>query len=276
MGSFFRKHRRFILVLVVLFLLLSFVNLVDYYRPESNWGTDIVVDFTGFFLGGISTVSEKISTAVTTLTNYRQVQQENKKLRQQVAKLEWKIQQLTEVTKENERLRRLLNFKRRQSFEVVGAKVIGKSAGNWSRLVTINRGRKDGLDSKMLVVTYGGNLVGRIKKVTTHHAQVLLLNDPNFTISGLVANRDSREIGIVKGTLAQRGLLEMQRLPWNAEVEIDDRVLTSGLSKTYPKGIKIGHITKVEPDDYGLTRLALVEPAVDLNTFEEVLVITGF
>ncbi|MBM7623096.1 rod shape-determining protein MreC [Sporohalobacter salinus] len=276
MGSFFRGHQKFILVLVILVLVLSLVNLADSFFPDNDWGQGIIIDVISFFTEGIDLVSDKISSSFSVIFNYSKVKDENSELKEEVKKLNWKIQRLKEVEKENKRLRSLLKFKERVSFEVMGAKVISKSADNWSRLITINRGSNSGLKPKMLVVTYDGYLVGRVKKVTTYNAQVLLLSDPNFTIGGLVAKKESREIGIVNGTLNQRKRLKMKRLPWDAEVKVDDKVITSGLSDTYPKGIAIGEITEVKPDDYGLTKLAILQPFVDLNTFEEVLVITDF
>lgn len=276
MGSFFRGHQKFIFVLVILVLILSLANLVDSVFPDSDWGQGIVIDVIASLAGGIDLINSEISDSFNVILNYNKVKQENARLKKEVKSLEWKVHQLKEVVKENTRLRGLLSFKARVPFEVVGAKVITKSADNWSRLITINRGRNSGLKPKMLVVTYNGYLVGRVEKVTTYNAQVLLLSDPNFTISGLVAKEDSREVGIVNGTVSQKKELKMKRLPWDAEIETGDRVITSGLSDTYPKGIVIGDVKEVKPDDHGLTRLAILQPFIDLNTFEEVLVITDF
>lgn len=276
MGRLFRKHNRFILILIILVLFLIVFNLASSVFPQQDWGQNLIIDFFSPFLGSVNLVYDNLRGAFKVLFNYREVKQENMQLKRRVKKLEWEVQQLKEIAKENKRLRKLVNFKERTNFGFVGAKVIGKSADNWSRIVTINRGRKSGLEPKMLVVTYNGYLVGKVKEVTTYNAQVLLLNDSNFNIGGLVSREDSREIGIVSGRLNQPESLNLNKLPWDAEIESGDEIVTSGLSEAYPKGVLIGKVLRVEPEDYGLTRSAIVDPFVDLNTFEEVLIITEF
>ncbi|SJZ92910.1 rod shape-determining protein MreC [Selenihalanaerobacter shriftii] len=276
MANLFTKHNRFISILVILILILVLANLVGNVLPDGDWGESLVIEFVSPFLAGVNIINDKVTDTFNVIFNYRQVKQENTSLRKEVKKLSWKVQQLNEIAKENSRLRKLLNFKEREDFEIVGAKVIGKSASNWSRIVTINRGSEAGLEPKMLAVTYNGYLIGRIEKVTANNAQILLLNDPNFAIGGLISKNESREIGIVNGTLSQTELLEMNKLPWNAEVKAGNKVVTSGLSKIYPKGILIGKVKKLKPENYGLTRVAIIKPFVDLKTFEEVLVITDF
>ncbi|SDC40641.1 MULTISPECIES: rod shape-determining protein MreC [unclassified Candidatus Frackibacter] len=276
MAGLFKKHHRFILILVMLILILTLVNLVGAVAPEKDWGEGLVIDAVAPFLGVINWVNDTFNDTLNVLLNYKEVKEENNRLQKKVKKLNWKIHQLNETAKLNDRLRELLEFKIRKPFTFIGAKVIGKSADNWSQIVTINRGSKSGLEPKMLVVTYNGYLVGRVEQVSTYSAQVLLLNDSNFTIGGLIAKKESREIGIVNGSLAETDLLKMNKLPWDANVEVGDKVITSGLSKLYPKGVLIGKVVKVEPEDYGLTHSARLKPFVDLGTFEEVLVITDF
>jgi rod shape-determining protein MreC len=275
-GSLFRKHNRFILILVILILLLIVFNLAHSIFPGESWGQDLVIDILSPFFSGVDFVNDSLHDTLNVLFNYQDVKQKNSQLKHQIKKLEWKNQQLKEIAQENSRLRELLNFKKKEEIEIIGANVIGRSANNWSRIITINRGRKSGLEAKMLVVTYNGYLVGKIKKVTNYNAQVLLCNDSDFTIGGLVAREESREIGIINGMLNQEELLKMTKLPWDAKIKIEDKIITSGLSENYPKGILIGKVTEVNPEDYGLTRTAILKPFVDVNIFEEVLVITDF
>ncbi|MCK8825600.1 rod shape-determining protein MreC [Fuchsiella alkaliacetigena] len=276
MGSFFEQHRRFILVLVLLILFLSLINLVEIIIPAGILGEGLVADLLSPLLRGVSSIRSSFTGAASVVFNYKETREENINLIRENKKLKWQLQELAELSKENQRLRELLNFEQRDSFQFLGAKVIGRSASNWSEVVTINRGSRSGLEPKMLVVTYNGHLIGKVEKVSAYSAQVLLITDYSFTIGGLVSREESREIGIVQGTADNKELLRMDKLPWDADIIDGDEIITSGLSADYPKGISIGEVQEVEAEDHGLSRSAVLKPLVDLRTFEEVLVITDF
>lgn len=63
---------------------------------------------------------------------------------------------------------------------------------------------------------------------------------------------------------------EARILPHVKEVEI---VLSSGLGGIFPKGLRIGTVSKVVKQDYGLFQEVEVAPSVDFSKLEEVLII---
>lgn len=193
---------------------------------------------------------------------------ENEKLKQHVNRMKYKINSLNEAALENERLSSLLLLKQQSSYKVIASRVIGRSADNWSSLIIIDKGSSDGVNRGLAVSGYLG-LAGRVTEVTKNTSKVLLINDPGMAVSA-VAQR-SRQEGLVSGSLGN--YLIMKYLPKDADILPSDLVLTSGLTGIYPKGLLIGTVVSVGEEFSGLSRYAIIKPAVNPGNIEEVLVI---
>ncbi|MCX5713396.1 MAG: rod shape-determining protein MreC [Candidatus Omnitrophica bacterium] len=189
-------------------------------------------------------------------------------LQKEVDTLKSRLSQANDTYLENARLRDLLGFKQNSPYRLVAAKVIGSSADNWSSAIIIDKGKSSGIKRLNAVITPLG-LVGRVVEVQASVSKVLLANDPDFGVSATVQR--SRQQGLITGTLGR--LLAMKYLPKDADIKVDDTVITSGLTEAYPKGLLIGNVVEVHNDFSGLSRYALIKPAVNLSGLEEVLVI---
>ncbi|MCD5401055.1 rod shape-determining protein MreC, partial [candidate division NPL-UPA2 bacterium] len=182
-----------------------------------------------------------------------------------------KITELEEERLENQRLRRLLAFRERISFEEllvesVGAKVIGRDPTNWHRIVTIDKGRSEGIQRGMPVITAEG-IVGYVSKAARNASQVRLILDGAASVGGLVQR--SREFGVVRGRGSN--LYEMAYLSPEADIKEGDLIISSGLGGKYPAGLRIGKVVSVKRKGY--LQKAEVLPAVDFSRLEEVLVL---
>ncbi len=193
---------------------------------------------------------------------------ENEKLKQQVNLLKYKINSLNEAYLENKRLSRLLALKEQSPYKVIAARVIGRSADNWSSLIIIDKGAYHGIGRGFAVVSSLG-FAGRVIEVTAYTSKVLLINDPQMGVSSVISR--SRQEGLVSGSLGN--YLIMRYLPKDADIRPSDIVLTSGLTSACPKGLLIGTVASVGDEFSGLSRYAIVKPAVNLASIEEVLVI---
>ncbi len=112
-------------------------------------------------------------------------------------------------------------------------------------------------------------LVGRVAESEDNSSKVLLVNDPSLGISSIVQR--SRQEGLVSGTLGSN--LIMRYLPEDADIIVNDLIVTSELSRIYPKGLLVGKVINIGKEFSGLNRYAVVKPAVDCSEIEEVLVI---
>ncbi|MCM8795506.1 MAG: rod shape-determining protein MreC [Candidatus Omnitrophica bacterium] len=189
-------------------------------------------------------------------------------LKKQVDLLQQNINTINELRQENQRLKNLLNLKHDLTLKVIAAKVIARSPDNWSSLIIIDKGRVSGIKKGMPVMSYLG-LVGRVVETGETTSKIVLINDPDFAVSGIVQR--SRQEGLICGSLGE--YLLMRYLPKDADIQVQDVIVTSGLTPRYPKGILIGRVLSLADDFSGMGRYAIVKPAVNLSRIEEVLVI---
>jgi rod shape-determining protein MreC len=195
----------------------------------------------------------------------------NRELEEKVASLEQEITRLKEVERENETMRSLLQFRERESWSGVAARVIGRDVRNWYQSVVIDKGGADGVKRDAAVVSPRG-VIGKVIEVSPHASRVLLLIDGNSRVGGVL--QTSRLGGIVQGVSAST--LVINYLPRRQEIAPGEMVVTSGLGQLYPPGLPIGLITRVYAEKFGLYQYADVEPAADFDRLEQVLVIERF
>lgn len=179
-----------------------------------------------------------------------------------------RLNDMKEIEIENDRLRQLLSLKKEAPYKVIACRVIARSVDNWSSLVIIDKGSYHGIKKGFVVLSFEG-LAGKVIETQSKTSKVILINDPNLSISALIQR--SRQEGLVSGTLGN--MLIMKYLPKEADVMISDVIITSGLTDSYPKGILIGTVVEVGEEFSGLSRYAIVKPNVNCSNLEEVLVI---
>ena len=92
---------------------------------------------------------------------------------------------VTELQKENYRLKEMLNFQEESPMEMVPAMVISRDPSQWFNTITLNRGSVDGIEQEMAVISPQG-LVGMVSSVSRHSCQVILLTDPRLPASAMV------------------------------------------------------------------------------------------
>lgn len=190
------------------------------------------------------------------------------KLQAETNLLKQKLNASREVFLENARLKEILDFRQRSSYRLVAARVIGHSPDSWSSLVIIDKGRYHGIEKGMAVVNYLG-LLGKVIEAAQFTSKVMLVNDSNLAISGMVQR--SRQEGLVSGTLGT--YLIMKYLPEEPDIQVRDLVVSSGLNQSYPKGLLIGTVVDIGVEFSGLSRYAIIKPAANLSNIEEVLVV---
>ena len=254
----FRLQKKNLITFVVLFLfLLALVTFIPTIRKASLSTLKQPLNIAAF-------IRREIGAIVFYHRNFvlnQKLQNENNLLKQ-------KLNNLNEVALENERLKSLLSFKRETPFKVIASRVIARSADSWSSVAIIDKGAKSGIKRGMSAITFLG-LAGRVIDVTDSTAKVLLINDPGLSVS-CIDNR-SRQEGLVSGTLGNN--LIMRYLPEDADIKLQDTIITSGLNSNFPKGLPVGTVVDVSKEFSGLNLYAVIRPAVNLSNIEEILVI---
>jgi rod shape-determining protein MreC len=216
-------------------------------------------------------VTNTLSSQIREVLNYRNLSQENKRLTKEIDSLTAQLVELKEASLENERLRGLLSFKKRIAPTSIPALVIGRGSSNWDSTLLINKGRRDGLEVNMPVISFKG-IVGKTVEVGPSLTKVILITNPDFRIGAIVQR--TREEGLIFGTANKRVCI-MKYLPRESEVKVGDLVVSSGFGEIYPKGLLIGKVAGISEDASQLYKNASIVPAASLSRLEEVLVITG-
>jgi rod shape-determining protein MreC len=196
----------------------------------------------------------------------------NSELEIEVAQLQQEIIGLKEQIAEAEILSALLNYARtRPENRYIAADVIGKDTSPFLRSVWIGRGSDDGIITNMPVITERG-LTGRIVEVNATSARVKLITDPEMAVNVLLQN--SRAEGVLA---PQRGgEIWIDLIDQEADVSPGELVITSGLGGRFPPDIPVGEVISVRKRDFELFQQAVIQPAVDIENLEIVLVITNF
>ena len=199
----------------------------------------------------------------------RGVRQENRELKQKIEQLEIERVRLTEDAEQAHRLQTLLGFKEQFIAKTVAAQVIGSSGSEQSRSIYIDKGSRDGIRPDMAVITADG-IVGKVLRgVQNHVSSVLLINDQTSGVGAILEK--SRLQGVLRGTPA--GEVVLEKVMTDESVQPGESVLTSGGDRIFPKGLKVGTVTKVSPGPELFLNIR-VKPTTDLSRLEEVLVIT--
>lgn len=207
-----------------------------------------------------------LSNEVKHLAGYHRLAQENKVLREMVGKLTTQAEGFKAAALENERLRKLLDFKSSQVHQVIPSQVIGRDASLWTRTLLIDKGKREGVRIGMPAVSHEG-LVGRVLDLGESVSRLLLLTDADSRVG--VVLTDSREQGLLVGE--GKALCRLRYLSLETEIRLQESVLTSGAGGIFPKGILVGHVVSVGRESDGMHQYALVRPAVRFKALEEVL-----
>jgi rod shape-determining protein MreC len=201
----------------------------------------------------------------------RHVRQQNKDLQQQITRMRIEEAAISEDALEGRRLQAMLGFRENYVGSTVAAQVIGTSGSDQSRVLLIDKGSRDGLRPDMAVITQDG-IVGKLRDVDPTTAHVLEINDQTSGAGVILASTRIR--AILRGTLAGRA--QIGNLTADSRIKPGEQVLTSGGDQVYPRGLPVGTIASIAPDpDHQPYTAIVVNPAVNLDRVEEVLVITG-
>src|SRR5579859_3200201 len=201
----------------------------------------------------------------------RHVRQQNQDLQDTVDRLRLEQAALLEDARQGQRLQAMLDFEQKYIYKTVSAQVIGSSGSDQSRVFYLDKGKGEGLARDMAIITADG-IVGKIREVFPHSAQVLAINDQSSGAGVILETTRIR--GILRGNAEGKpqivGILADQR------IKPGEKVLTAGGDQIFPRGLPVGVVEKVDsdPDRDGFINV-IVEPAAHLDRLDEVLVITS-
>ncbi len=195
--------------------------------------------------------------------------EENRALQATLQRLTAENNRCKEIELANQRLRDLLNFQKEFDIQVFAAEVIARDPSGWFKTIIIDKGSTDGVQKRMPVVIAAG-VVGQVIDVSLYYSKVLLVIDKNSAVDGLCQRTRAR--GVVKGA-DDNDQCDFIYVLRTSDVSVGDTIISSGLDGIYPKGLPLGHVSGVVKKNYGMFQTVEVDPFVDFDKLEEVLVV---
>lgn len=209
-------------------------------------------------------------------TEFDALKAENEQLKQQISDNAQLVRDAQIALEENNQLRSQLGQpESTRSTTTVSAEVIARSPGDWADTLTLDKGSSSGVNKDDLVTTVDG-MLGFVSEVTDNTCEVTSITDPKMQCGALVTR--TRETAIAEGdyNLMTRGALRLSYLREDSKVIVGDTVETSGRGGVFPKGILIGTVESVQPEESGLSYYAVIKPFVSVDSVSSVSIITEY
>ena len=225
---------------------------------------------------GVSKLADQAEQLYSYMFKYEALAAENERLKAELAEIQDAARNAAAIARENDRYKELLGLKETdEEYQFVDGYIISWSTNEWSNTITINRGSNAGIETGMCAITANGELVGLVSEVGPNYAVIKTVLDSSIEISATIAGTGNN--GMVKGgyTTESPDKLQMNYLPSDATIHINDQVVTTG-STVYPRNLILGYVVDAGFDDTGVAKFALLEPAADIDSLEQVFVVTAY
>ena len=240
------------------------------------WPSRVVRTVITPIRSAISAVSRQVERYYNFQFSYESLEARNDYLQKRLTQMEDDVRTADALERENKRLRELCNLRDEHADYVFDdAYIVSWDSSSWKNAFTIAKGTGDGLAEGMAVVTEYGQVVGLITEIGSNWATVTTVLDNSLEISACVAS--SGNTGVVQGayTYGYPNKLRLNYLPAETILRNNDQVVTTG-SSLYPKGLILGYIEDAGMDEPGVAKYAIVQPAADFDTLEQVFIVTTY
>jgi len=274
--SFFHKRRFFILLIgIIILIALIGYSLSD--RENLTTPEQFIQDTVGWAQNVFHTPVKFFTDIFGNIDDLKNTYKENQLLKEKIAQNKSLVYEVQELKEDNETLRKTLDKTESiTDFNPIQATVISRSPERWVEQIRINKGSQQGIEPNMAVITADG-MIGKIQTVSKLTSTVQLLTgfDEFNRISATISREKGKDIfGLIEEFDEKSQLLSFKIIEESdKDLEEGELVVSSGMGGVFPAGLLIGKVKEVVPDQYGLTRTALVEPAANLYEINHVIVV---
>ncbi|MDG2199300.1 MAG: rod shape-determining protein MreC [SAR324 cluster bacterium] len=192
------------------------------------------------------------------------LKKENQSLKKRILHLNNDMNALNEKVTRNSSQSLQLNWANSYPEPVIFGDILGISTDPLTQVWWLNLGAQDGIKVKQPAAVAEG-LVGRVQNISAKQSTIQIILDQRSRFPVLVQRTRSR--GIVVGTGSG---IELRQVLIRDELKIGDRIITSGLSQLFPKGLFVGQIKEIVQSENQLFQTAVLEPGVDFSRLESV------
>ena len=259
--------KKYLIISVVLILGLVFLNLFpNVSKTLENFIFKIFSPVQKLFIK----TGNRITGFFQILLSIKDLGDENIQLKQKNIELETQLSELGEIKKENETLRSALNFSQKDAIIYEMASVIGKNIAGGQDWILVDKGAENGIEKNMTVVSEQFSLVGKVIETGENFSKIMLITDKNNVVAALIENKRSEGI-----TREENGSdkIFLDFIPKNENVELGEKIITSGMDSIYLKGILIGKVENIDLSENQLFQKISILPTVDFNKLETVFIL---
>jgi rod shape-determining protein MreC len=194
---------------------------------------------------------------------------ENEALRDAQLDTRAQLQRLAALEAENARLRALLDSSAKVTDRVLVSEIMSVDLDRFHHRILIDKGTHHGAFRGQALLSADG-IVGQITRAEPFTSEAILISDPSHALPVEVNRNGLRAIAVGSGDLTR---LSLPFLPNNADVEVGDLLVSSGLGGSFPAGYPVGIVRSIERDPGEPFATVTAEPAAALNRTREVLLV---
>ncbi|MCL2636551.1 MAG: rod shape-determining protein MreC [Betaproteobacteria bacterium] len=206
--------------------------------------------------------------ALAYLRGLQDMREDNMRLKQAQLLMAPNLQRLEHLEAENERLRRLLAVKEREKASGEVAQIMYTARDPFSRRVVIDKGQQSGIVAGQPAIDEAG-VIGQVTRVFPFSAEITLITDKDQAVPVQIVRSGQRSVVFGLGN----GQLELRYIPANADVQVGDLLVTSGLDGIFLPGFPVAKVTSVERDSaFAFARIAAA-PLAGVENFAELMVL---
>ena len=196
------------------------------------------------------------------------LQRDNEELRHAKLNTAPNLLRLEQLEGENERLRKLLVVKEREKAKGQVVQILYTARDPFSRKVIVDKGQQSGIVAGQPAIDEAG-VVGQVTRVFPFSAEITLITDKDQAVPVQIVRSGQRSVVFGLGN----GQLELRYMPANADVQVGDTLVTSGLDSVYLQGFPVARVVNIERDSaYSFARI-FCAPIAGVENFGEVMIL---
>ena len=181
------------------------------------------------------------------------------------------LMQLQAIEAENQQLRKLLEIKNHVEFRSQLAEIIYAEKDVFRRRIFLDKGTQADVQAGQVVMDDNG-IVGQVTRVYPLMSEVTLVTDKDQAVPVEVLRNGLRTVLFGFGDINH---LAVRYTPVSADIQENDLLMTSGIDGTYPPGLPVARVTKIERDaTYPFARI-LCTPVAGVDQHRQLLILSG-
>lgn len=266
------------IVFIIIIIIIAFFSIFSYTLKTDRQLTKVEMVIKDGIIWTEKIIYTPINFIINLVNNYndlKNVKKENDILKENIDSIDsLKIENI-ELKKQIEALKEELGIEYTlNDYTKLNGTILSRNPSYWFNSITIDKGHYNGIKENMIVVNNHG-LMGRISSVSIFTSTVKLITttDTNNKISVSISNGEYNLNGLINGYDQDDNCLIVEGISNTESVHVGDYIYTSGLGGIFPSGILVGTVEKTDVDEYGLSKVLKVKPAVDFNDINYISVL---